>query len=62
MSEPERLDVLILGSGQGGKLLAWYMARSGQRVTRQPGRPSPPAELLAFPSGRVRKARRGALN
>jgi pyruvate/2-oxoglutarate dehydrogenase complex dihydrolipoamide dehydrogenase (E3) component len=30
MSEPERLDVLILGSGQGGKLLAWQMARSGR--------------------------------
>jgi pyruvate/2-oxoglutarate dehydrogenase complex dihydrolipoamide dehydrogenase (E3) component len=32
MSEPERLDVLILGSGQGGKLLAWHMARSGRRT------------------------------
>src|SRR5262249_53983074 len=25
-------DFLILGSGQGGKLLAWHLARSGQRV------------------------------
>jgi pyruvate/2-oxoglutarate dehydrogenase complex dihydrolipoamide dehydrogenase (E3) component len=33
MSEAERLDVLILGSGQGGKLLAWHMARSGRRTT-----------------------------
>jgi pyruvate/2-oxoglutarate dehydrogenase complex dihydrolipoamide dehydrogenase (E3) component len=32
MAEPERLDVLILGSGQGGKLLAWHMARSGRRT------------------------------
>jgi pyruvate/2-oxoglutarate dehydrogenase complex dihydrolipoamide dehydrogenase (E3) component len=32
MPEPERLDVLILGSGQGGKLLAWHMARSGWRT------------------------------
>jgi pyruvate/2-oxoglutarate dehydrogenase complex dihydrolipoamide dehydrogenase (E3) component len=32
MPEPERLDVLILGSGQGGKLLAWHMARSGRRT------------------------------
>jgi pyruvate/2-oxoglutarate dehydrogenase complex dihydrolipoamide dehydrogenase (E3) component len=32
MSEPERLDVLILGSGQGGKLLAWHMARLGRRT------------------------------
>jgi len=32
MSESERLDVLILGSGQGGKLLAWDLARSGKKV------------------------------
>jgi pyruvate/2-oxoglutarate dehydrogenase complex dihydrolipoamide dehydrogenase (E3) component len=32
MPEPERLDVLILGSGQGGKILAWHMARSGWRT------------------------------
>jgi choline dehydrogenase-like flavoprotein len=29
MSQPEQFDVLILGSGQGGNLLAWHMARSG---------------------------------
>src|SRR5262245_20232271 len=32
MSHPEEYDVLILGSGQGGKQLAWHLARSGQRV------------------------------
>jgi pyruvate/2-oxoglutarate dehydrogenase complex dihydrolipoamide dehydrogenase (E3) component len=32
MSQPEQLDVLILGSGQGGKLLAWHMAQSGRRT------------------------------
>jgi pyruvate/2-oxoglutarate dehydrogenase complex dihydrolipoamide dehydrogenase (E3) component len=32
MSQPEAFDVLILGSGQGGKLLAWHMARSGRRT------------------------------
>ncbi len=32
MSQPELQDFLILGSGQGGKLLAWHLARSGQRV------------------------------
>src|SRR5246127_1053202 len=32
MSEPEQFEVLILGSGQGGKLLAWHMARSGRRT------------------------------
>ena len=29
---PEQVDILILGSGQGGKLLAWHMARSGRRT------------------------------
>jgi pyruvate/2-oxoglutarate dehydrogenase complex dihydrolipoamide dehydrogenase (E3) component len=32
MSQPEQLDILILGSGQGGKLLAWNQAHQGKRV------------------------------
>jgi pyruvate/2-oxoglutarate dehydrogenase complex dihydrolipoamide dehydrogenase (E3) component len=32
MSQAEQFDVLILGSGKGGKLLAWHMARSGRRT------------------------------
>ena len=32
MSQPERFETLILGSGAGGKLLAWHMARSGRRT------------------------------
>src|SRR6201981_3031878 len=32
MSQPEQFEVLILGSGQGGKLLAWQIARSGLRT------------------------------
>ncbi len=32
MSEHEHFDSLILGSGQGGKQLAWHLARSGQRT------------------------------
>jgi pyruvate/2-oxoglutarate dehydrogenase complex dihydrolipoamide dehydrogenase (E3) component len=32
MAEPERFEVLILGSGAGGKLLAWHMARLGRRT------------------------------
>src|SRR5215467_6357820 len=32
MAAPERYDALVLGSGQGGKLLAWDLARSGQRT------------------------------
>ena len=32
MSQSEHFDILILGSGQGGKLLAWSQARSGKRV------------------------------
>src|SRR5262245_38639379 len=30
--EAERFEALILGSGAGGKLLAWHLARSGKRT------------------------------
>jgi pyruvate/2-oxoglutarate dehydrogenase complex dihydrolipoamide dehydrogenase (E3) component len=33
MPQSERFDVFVLGSGTGGKLIAWHMARSGQRTT-----------------------------
>lgn len=29
---PEYVEILILGSGQGGKLLAWHMAEAGRRT------------------------------
>src|SRR5271170_6186312 len=32
VSQPEQIDVLILGSGGGGKLTAWHMAGSGRRT------------------------------
>ena len=32
MAQSEHFDALVLGSGQGGKQLAWHLARSGQRV------------------------------
>ncbi|HMJ27826.1 MAG TPA: FAD-dependent oxidoreductase [Xanthobacteraceae bacterium] len=32
MSAPERFETLILGSGEGGKYLAWHMAQSGRRT------------------------------
>ncbi len=32
MSEPERYDDLVIGSGEGGKYLAWHLARSGRRT------------------------------
>jgi pyruvate/2-oxoglutarate dehydrogenase complex dihydrolipoamide dehydrogenase (E3) component len=32
MAEPERFDAVVLGSGEGGKYLAWHLAQSGQRV------------------------------
>jgi pyruvate/2-oxoglutarate dehydrogenase complex dihydrolipoamide dehydrogenase (E3) component len=32
MSQPERFETLVLGSGAGGKLLAWHMARSGRQT------------------------------
>jgi pyruvate/2-oxoglutarate dehydrogenase complex dihydrolipoamide dehydrogenase (E3) component len=32
MPQSEQFDVLVLGSGTGGKLVAWYMAQSGRRT------------------------------
>lgn len=32
MPEPERYDVVVIGSGEGGKFLAWHMAQAGQRT------------------------------
>ena len=32
MSQPENFDVVILGSGQGGKRLAWHLARAGKKI------------------------------
>ena len=32
MAQAEHIDALVLGSGPGGILLSWHLARSGQRV------------------------------
>ena len=32
MPQPERFEVLVLGSGVGGKLIAWHLAQSGHRT------------------------------
>jgi len=32
MSQPDRFEVLVLGSGAGGRLLAWHMSRTGRRT------------------------------
>jgi pyruvate/2-oxoglutarate dehydrogenase complex dihydrolipoamide dehydrogenase (E3) component len=32
MPQPERFEVLVLGSGTGGKLVAWHVAQSGRRT------------------------------
>ena len=29
MSQPEHFEMLVLGSGEGGKFLAWHMANQG---------------------------------
>ncbi len=35
MSQAERVEVLVLGSGAGGKHLAWHMGKAGHRTARR---------------------------
>jgi pyruvate/2-oxoglutarate dehydrogenase complex dihydrolipoamide dehydrogenase (E3) component len=32
MTQPERYEALVLGSGAGGKLVSWHLAKSGRRT------------------------------
>src|SRR5882724_8732940 len=32
MAQPERFDIVVLGSGEAGKYLAWHMAHAGDRT------------------------------
>lgn len=32
MPQSEKFEVLVLGSGTGGKLIAWYMAQTGRQT------------------------------
>jgi pyruvate/2-oxoglutarate dehydrogenase complex dihydrolipoamide dehydrogenase (E3) component len=32
MPQPQRFEVLVFGSGTGGKLIAWHMAKAGKRT------------------------------
>src|SRR5688500_19752995 len=32
MPEAERYDAVVIGSGEGGKYLAWHLAQTGQRT------------------------------
>ena len=32
MPQPEHFDVVVLGSGQGGQLIAWHLAQAGRRA------------------------------
>jgi pyruvate/2-oxoglutarate dehydrogenase complex dihydrolipoamide dehydrogenase (E3) component len=32
MPQPEHFDVVVFGSGQGGQLIAWHLARAGRRA------------------------------
>jgi pyruvate/2-oxoglutarate dehydrogenase complex dihydrolipoamide dehydrogenase (E3) component len=32
VTQSDRFDALVLGSGEGGKFVAWHLARSGKRT------------------------------
>ena len=55
MAQPERFDALILGSGTGGKLVAWHMASSGRRTAAVEQRwPTLAQPGWSFPTGTSR--------
>ena len=35
MSNTERYDAVVIGSGEGGKYLAWHLAQAGEKTTVQ---------------------------
>jgi len=39
MPEIEKYDILVIGSGEAGKYLAWTMAKAGHRTVVLWGRP-----------------------
>jgi hypothetical protein len=41
MADPEDFEVVVLASGEAGKILAWTLASQGQRSARAPGRSWP---------------------
>lgn len=58
MSQTELFDVVILGSGQGGKRLAWDLGRSGRKVAVVE-RQSPP--MIGSEAGEVMAAIQAAM-
>jgi choline dehydrogenase-like flavoprotein len=45
MVQAERYDILVLSSGEGGKFLAWHMAKSGRRCAVVERKLKPPDPL-----------------
>jgi nucleotide-binding universal stress UspA family protein len=44
MPQPERYDAVVIGSGEGGKYLAWHLAEAGQRTAVVQQSSGPPRE------------------
>jgi pyruvate/2-oxoglutarate dehydrogenase complex dihydrolipoamide dehydrogenase (E3) component len=59
MPQTEHVEVLILGSGEGGKYLAWHLAKAGRRTTvverKWIGGSCPNINCLPSSDARVRK-------
>ena len=52
MPEIESYNILVIGSGEAGKYLAWTMAKAGHRTLSSSERLAAPAPIL--PASRAR--------
>jgi choline dehydrogenase-like flavoprotein len=55
MAETQHVDVLVFGSGEAGKYVAWTMAKAGFTTAAASRRPTQPVGSSAMMRSRVRR-------
>jgi pyruvate/2-oxoglutarate dehydrogenase complex dihydrolipoamide dehydrogenase (E3) component len=64
MAQPERVDVLVLGSGEAGTYLAWHLPHAGQRavVVERPWVGGSCPDINGLPSKNENREPNGGMN